>query len=299
MSKQTELIVPNNHIALTSVNDVASICQPLFQHTDINVVWYARYYPDDTVTILCSHEGFHKCMLGDMSDIIADWKTLEDITSASPKLWDSPSNQYSWLVEDVSLSDMLYNYANRFNMRSGLEITEKLKDCYEVFWFDSTLNTNLNSFYFSNIPLLENFILYFREQATHIINKSEKQKIIVPNRRIEYATFMQQTAETINCNNSNIITLHNQLTLKQYPLPHNRKTFNLSPKEFNCLHYLARGYSQKEIGRTCGISDRTVESHLDKIKGKLNIHNKKELIELFYASRLARLKPIIDTGDKR
>ncbi|MCK4608136.1 MAG: helix-turn-helix transcriptional regulator [Gammaproteobacteria bacterium] len=299
MSKQVELIVPKNHIALTSVNDIDAICQPLFQNTSINVLWYTRYYTDGTVIILSSHAGLHKYILSDLADTIADWKIIDDMAHGSPKLWNSPANQYSWLVEDAIPPFMQYSFAERFNMRSGFEIVEKLDDYYELFWFDSTLNTHIKNLYLWGAELLENFMLYFREQATGIINKSEKNKIIVPNRRFVYAIPLQQLPEKYPHNKTDVAILRDQLRLKQYPLRYKKQTFNLSPKEFNCLHYLARGYSQKEIGRTCGISDRTVESHLDKIKGKLNIFNKKELIELFYASRLAKLKPMIDTGDKR
>lgn len=64
-----------------------------------------------------------------------------------------------------------------------------------------------------------------------------------------------------------------------YVLSGGYSPFSLTKKQENCLFYLIRGKSIKEIGKILNISSRTVESHLDAIKLKLNCFNKAEIIE--------------------
>lgn len=62
------------------------------------------------------------------------------------------------------------------------------------------------------------------------------------------------------------------LTETYSPLP-------LTEKQENCLFYLIRGKTIKEIAKALLISPRTVECHVDAIKTKLNCYNKSAIIE--------------------
>lgn len=53
----------------------------------------------------------------------------------------------------------------------------------------------------------------------------------------------------------------------------------LSKRETECLRYVVLGKSAREIGIILQLSKRTVESYLNSIKNKLNLHSKSELIE--------------------
>lgn len=52
----------------------------------------------------------------------------------------------------------------------------------------------------------------------------------------------------------------------------------LTTRESEILHYLVRGYSAKSTAARLNISFRTVESHIDNIKTKLDVETKAELI---------------------
>lgn len=45
----------------------------------------------------------------------------------------------------------------------------------------------------------------------------------------------------------------------------------LSPREYECLEWVAKGKSTWEIGRILGIAQRTVEFHLDNVRAKLDV----------------------------
>jgi LuxR family transcriptional activator of conjugal transfer of Ti plasmids len=60
---------------------------------------------------------------------------------------------------------------------------------------------------------------------------------------------------------------------------------SLSPREFECLEWAARGKSAWEIGRILGISRRTAAFHLDNAKAKLGVHSICEAVARLIASR--------------
>lgn len=59
----------------------------------------------------------------------------------------------------------------------------------------------------------------------------------------------------------------------------------LSPREYQCLEWAARGKTAWEIGRIVGISRRTAAFHLDNTKVKLGVHSVAQAVARFAASR--------------
>lgn len=62
----------------------------------------------------------------------------------------------------------------------------------------------------------------------------------------------------------------------------------ISKRELQCLYYLIRGYSLKQIAHVLKISSRTAGHHIDSAKNKLNCYHRSDLIEK--ASQLADMK---------
>lgn len=61
--------------------------------------------------------------------------------------------------------------------------------------------------------------------------------------------------------------------LKPYP-----NSLQLTSRETECLFLLVRGKTAKEIGKFLDISSRTVESHIENIKIKLNVSSRSQII---------------------
>jgi len=51
----------------------------------------------------------------------------------------------------------------------------------------------------------------------------------------------------------------------------------LTPREREVLHHLARGYMYKEIAQALGISAKTVEAHVSAVLRKLQLSNRHQL----------------------
>lgn len=74
-------------------------------------------------------------------------------------------------------------------------------------------------------------------------------------------------------------TLHTTYQLrKSYP------AFNLSRRESEVLFFLLRGQTAKQIAQVLCVSPRTIETHIESLKTKMNCSNKAMLIEKAIAS---------------
>lgn len=62
------------------------------------------------------------------------------------------------------------------------------------------------------------------------------------------------------------------------------KDFNISAREKEILHLLAKGYLYKEIATQCGISTGTVKQHIHKIYEKLHVQNRTEALNKVFGS---------------
>jgi DNA-binding NarL/FixJ family response regulator len=52
----------------------------------------------------------------------------------------------------------------------------------------------------------------------------------------------------------------------------------LSPREFEVLDLVSRGFTYVEVGSQMGVSASTVQTHIRNIYGKLDVHNKSEAV---------------------
>ena len=66
--------------------------------------------------------------------------------------------------------------------------------------------------------------------------------------------------------------------VKKNIIHENLKALSLSRREEECLYYLLRNHTAKEIAKALGLSHRTVESYLNNLKDKFNCVNKTTLI---------------------
>lgn len=55
-------------------------------------------------------------------------------------------------------------------------------------------------------------------------------------------------------------------------------TTHLSLREQECVNFIAKGLTAKQIGKALNISNRTVETYLENVKRKLCCHNRAELL---------------------
>lgn len=71
-------------------------------------------------------------------------------------------------------------------------------------------------------------------------------------------------------------------------LPRSRLS-KLTPREMEVLHYIARGYGKREIGKIMSLATKTVDNHTTSLMNKLSIHDRVDLTRFALREGLAEM----------
>jgi DNA-binding CsgD family transcriptional regulator len=179
--------------------------------------------------------------------------------------------------------------AQQFGLRHTFTIVKENEKTKDYFHFATHLNQDwFNQVYLTNLDLLNNFSEYFKEK----IQQSKMLSIaydytFVPNEEDaefciqldEFLPMREKRLEIVNLLNGengqvkNIISPETVIIHRQ-----TGKILRLAPQQMRCLTLLIAGKTSKEIGIALGISYRTVEHYIHRIRGILGCKSSKEVI---------------------
>ncbi len=238
-----------NNISSHLVDDVREISKPFLEKFQLNFFDYGRtYYNDSSSIILIPDNTWIEYYFKNKYHLVT---TIYD---SGIHLWDNYVEKAAVEARDI------FNYTN------GISIFKKQGDYCEVFNFAAPrTNKKVLDFYFNNQNLLYAFTDYFKDKATELLKKSELNKLILPKENIGILQRSDRYADS-----SFIMSLMNT--------PH----FPLSKRECTCLFYLLRGKTAADIAKLLFISKRTVETHIENIRTKLNCRNKSEIFDKIF-----------------
>jgi len=66
------------------------------------------------------------------------------------------------------------------------------------------------------------------------------------------------------------------------------KKYTLSKRQIECLFYMSFGYSMKETAQKINVSPRTIETHINALKEKLNVTLRSQLVCFFHKAFMGR-----------
>lgn len=273
-------------VIFSSSSDVIDICSPLFSTTEIDYYDYSRYYKDGYCLLLSSHPQL-------FSRVVQ--------ASVYPTFYDLSVNQSRYVVlsHEIDLPQaavstvQLSRYQAQINEGVDCDIYHRFyilqehRDYWEISAVGTTKkNSKVLDFYFNNILNLEKFILYFRDKASRLIAKVEKDKVFL-DRFLEKS---KDLAQKYSLNQTDQIKLLIQAMLEnKYCIAGYRGDVTLSKQESKCLFQMGMGRTIKETSAKLGISPKTIDTHLVHIKEKLGCHNKNQMLEVFMSSDLKTL----------
>lgn len=158
-----------------------------------------------------------------------------------------------------------------FDQHNRIIILHKSETMTEYFGFaTSDPNFSLITFYINHIDLFEQFILYFKDKTTDLMNEAYAHHLILTNNRIA----IPKTEPSLQA-------LYKALDTKNIRLTMGDKSIVLSRREFDCIKQLAQGKTMKVIARDLNLSCRTIETHIYNAKQKANCSRSK-LIDLLH-----------------
>ncbi|MDO8953550.1 MAG: helix-turn-helix transcriptional regulator [Gammaproteobacteria bacterium] len=150
-----------------------------------------------------------------------------------------------------------YKINKALNIYNTLEFTQKQGDITSMFGFGtSRRGPEVLNEYLANLHLFQQFIRNFEHDAKDILRITH----LAP-------TPLLSNIEDKTDKNGTIILLDNNQSIK------------LSNREIEVLTLLSYGSSAKSSALKLGLSPRTIETHIESLKNKLNLRRKVDLIE--------------------
>ena len=256
----------NQHISISSHDDISTICKPLFQNFPIKVFEYSRVYPNGARCELCSNplhleNAFltKKTMVGTHTPVLipkeAKWLVVENWINSLPE------SQNKMLIEQLKSQREILQIGNEFS------IIKRYDDFVEYYHFYCNYNDfNSTNILLNNIDLLEHFIIYFKEKAHPIILKSIKQPLIKAWKNVEYENDIKK--------NNNFLESTKIDSLRFFQ---NEMLEKLTRTELFYAKQIIKGLSAPEIAERSFRSKKTVESCIYKLKKKLECNKKSQL----------------------
>ncbi len=253
------------HPFFTSNVEMESLIAPLKKY-NINYFTYRKFYNDNTRIFLGTRP--------DWLDIFFTKKMyLNGNTEAAPSLYKRQAVLWSTLPNQT-----IFHIARGIGIDHGIYLIYPGVDYCEFFAFATTpSHHDTVNFYLNNLDVLENFTLYFKDQAKLLISQIERHKIILPyhQKSIEH----YKSEDVINFCRQNP---RNQITFNKF-------NFKISRRQFECIDLLLTGATTKEMAIKLNISPRTVEDYINFLKQKFQARNKAALILKLCAFRLNKL----------
>lgn len=240
-------------------SDLREIAAPL-DYLEISGFSYSKIYDNGrfmTLTTNAKWAEFHFDKFFKCEYAAADIQSSVLATDAS--LWISnPDNQ-------------IWRDATQFNLAGSMLLAKRQVNYLELYCYTTTADNHKSvDFYLNNQKLLHDFGYLFKDRASYLIKAAELNALQTPREYLVNAPAnpTDNTAE-----------LHKQFyeAIQPQRLYIDDNSY-LTAKEIECLQWCIRGKTAAEIGLLLGITKRTVESHLDKIKLKLNCYKQTDLI---------------------
>jgi len=247
---------------------VEETCGHLLSSLGLTHFAYNLFYPGNTYVVLInSHhvDGLNSFFESDLDRHLIGNDFLPLPQGRMYVLWNSlPNNP---IIENLKL----YNIAN------GLTVSEKIGDVVECYNFGATLeNVDKINLYINNKNLIDQFILYFKNQLDYILGPEKK-----------FPTF--QYRDGFSLDKDKICRMHENdfsefrtlVELNRYKVVMNGIHRTLTKRQMDVLHLTAKGRTAKEIGRHLDLSYRTVEHYTNEIKLNFNLTTRSDLIRLW------------------
>jgi hypothetical protein len=162
-------------------------------------------------------------------------------------------------------------FGKSFNLKHGFLYTKKLNDIdstYRMYIFTSDNNQIYNAL-INDLDLVKKFIDYFTAESHDVIKYYRENKFNLASQRDDYFDNPEHISSSKKSKLIKLLQNFGKLEIN----------VNISDREWQCFELYCHGKSASQTAELLGISRRTVETHFDNLKNKLQIRNKSDLID--------------------
>lgn len=249
-------ILTQNRKSLTLCQELESFAKPTLEKLNLNYFQYLKVFKDGSFS-------FHGNR-ADWKEFVIDFfsRTKERMVYSHPpeKEYLDKNNYYFTWEHNLPKEPQLL--AKEFNINQGITFVERTEDYYTMMAYAAPeKNSRPLNIYLNNLTYLKQTLDEFKHEKKDLIKLLDANRI--------FPSYDQQ--------DENLDKMFSDIGKKIL-----LKDSYVTAREFECLKLLSKGASCKDIANTLKISPRTVETYFNRVKLRLNINSKKELIKLIY-----------------
>lgn len=254
----------SKHPVLTMSADIQAICKPL-QQLNISYFAHVNIDNDNHFSALGNNPGF-------IETYFRNKYYNNDVHMAKPGLFDL---FVLWDAVDLTgRTHTMHSVASSFGVKHTFTIIEKTPSGKNYYHFANASNSNgINQVYLTNFDLLKKFIMYFNESIHQSKQLSSAYDLKF---KIDHdATgYLLNSEDQMHCPDRDLFL--KSISNESYPFVEINKV--LAPQQTKCFQLLVQGYTSKEIAIQLGLSFRTVDHYIARVRKILNCRSSKELI---------------------
>ena len=238
------------HPFFTTAAEVKQACSELSKQLQLSYFAYARVYDDGFAYVLSDRPEVGEFLIS------KEMQVASSIPHAILK------REFFYAVSNEGYFKEILDY---FRLFSCLEYILRKEGCYDVFSIASqSKDHDMINLYLNHLPLLKRFCHDFLKNLERPLILSANNKIFLPEKMRPNFGGLQE----------------NELKEKRIDIDTSIiKKYKLSIRESEVLSLVAHGYTAKQMACKLNLGQRTIESHLNKLKLKTGCYYKSEFMD--------------------
>lgn len=257
----------NKKFCLESSQDILEITKPLINSLGASGFAFHRLYKDGSRIYFSTNEKWIEYFYSNDYFLCSNYKKFSIMNVMLWKHWPQHDRSFTRLITDAKVN---FDYGN------GISINKKQSDYVDSFGFRGfSHDEDINFRYLSNLFSIEKFLNLFLLKAGKLISGAYKNRVVIPE------------PDDINLYTGNVGAVYDQFHIDNNLLVYN-SNIPFSQRESECIYLMLLGKTTKETARKLGISPRTVETHINNIKAKLNCISRSQILSLISSNEANR-----------
>ena len=217
--------------------DIKEICDPYFKQLGLDHLNYIHRDDHGNVTYLCSNQKWLNHYIKKSYPKIGAFEKNTELSQYNYILWTGLDRNDPILIDSKEMLDVEY----------GITLIKREEEGFGFYNLGTkSSDSSIINRYVNNLDEYENFIQYFQDKTKNLFRSAKNLKFHI---------------------NSGSTADGSKKTGHQFG------RLYLTDREYECVNYLIRGKTAEEIAIILNISKRTVETHVQHIKRKMNCYN--------------------------
>ncbi len=281
MTNRRIFIEKNLDKALSYSCYVRELCQPLFLKTKLSYFNFSRKYHDGSNVSLSTHPEWTKYYY--TSELYNPVDEGTDIELLKKRELDAGFRRFFRFEFDDCPAGRVCR--DDYGLTTSLTLVMLSDSYYDCYFFGAGAGENveyLMSLHTQYPEIFSRFVFYFHEQCKDIIDDlvKERNRILIPDKKVKLESLVNAGVSQFEIDKKDIDELINLISPSKFRMViHDHEVF-LTLREAQCTSLWLRGNAVKKIAAELGLSARTVETHLEKVKQKLNCNSKSEVVNM-------------------